>query len=291
LAVHWFLEHYISPEVAAVYDAVTTIVEPSKIGEKLGIKGVKLGIKVISRNKVLIGLFKDNKVVKEITYASKETAEWVANKLGKEYISKIVEKYVVRDGGLKKGEDFDSVVGAMQKLYDLGITSGNARRLIIDRGWDVKKLERILEDVKSVNGGNKLISVINRDLKNQKDLGPIYEAEIVSHLKRSGWMIREVEKNVYKPNGQQLTEIDIIAEKNGRTVYIECKRSFGDIKPKQILTQAEYAKSKGVRKIYVYYSEDVFSPGQHYRVIEAIQNAKSRFGVDVELVQLTSEFN
>ncbi|AIU70876.1 hypothetical protein TEU_11340 [Thermococcus eurythermalis] len=114
---------------------------------------------------------------------------------------------------------------------------------------------------------------------------------MVSHLKRSGWTIREVEKNVYKPNGQQLTEIDIIAEKNGRTVYIECKRSFGDIKPKQILTQAEYAKSKGVRKIYMYYSEDVFSPGQHYRVMEAIRNAKSKFGVDVELVQLTSEFN
>lgn len=35
----WFLEHYVSPEVAAVYDAVTILIDPAKIAEKLGIKG------------------------------------------------------------------------------------------------------------------------------------------------------------------------------------------------------------------------------------------------------------
>ncbi|AIU70877.1 hypothetical protein TEU_11345 [Thermococcus eurythermalis] len=136
-AAHWFLEHYVSPKVAAVYDAVTMFIDPEKIAEKLGIKGAELGIKVISRNKVLIGLFKDNKVVKEITYASKEAAEWVANKLGKEYISKIVEKYVVKSGGLKKGEDFDNVVGAMQGLESLGI-----RSVILQRDYNSKRLGR-----------------------------------------------------------------------------------------------------------------------------------------------------
>ena len=125
----------------------------------------------------------------------------------------------------------------------------------------------------------------------RKTLGPLYEAEVVSHLKRSGWTVREVEKHIPKPTGGDLTEIDIIAEKNGRTVYVECKRSFSGIKPEQILTQAEYAKSRGVRKIYVYYSRDVFSPRQHYKVVGAIRDAKSKYGVDVELVQLTSEFN
>ncbi|WP_148206258.1 hypothetical protein [Thermococcus gammatolerans] len=253
LAVHWFLEHYISPEVAAVYDAVTMFIDPEKIAEKLGIKGAELGIKVISRNKVLIGLFKDNKVVKEITYASKEVAEWVANKLGKGYISKIVEKYVVRDGGLKKGEDFDEVVKAMQGLESLGIRSVILQKIIIEKGWDVKKLERVINDIKGVPGGDRLFTKIKRGIGDG-----FYKGRFV------------------------LDRVNL-----GR-VYIEC---FGGIRPEQILTQAKYAKSRGVRKIYVYYSRDVFSPGQHYRVMEAIRNAKSRFGVDVELVQLTSEFN
>ncbi|KUH33617.1 hypothetical protein APY94_05330 [Thermococcus celericrescens] len=149
-AASWFLEHYVSPEVAAVYDAVTILIDPAKIAEKLGIKGAKLGIKVISRNKVLIGLFKDSKVVKEITYASKDLAEWVSNKLGKDYLGKIVEKYVVKSGGLKKGHDFDEVAKALKRIYELGITNGNARRFIVDRGWDVEKLKKVLEDAKSV---------------------------------------------------------------------------------------------------------------------------------------------
>ena len=295
LAAHWFLEHYISPEVAAVYDAVTMFIDPEKIAEKLGIKGAELGIKVISRNKVLIGLFKDNKVVKEITYASKEAAEWVANKLGKEYISKIVEKYVVRDGGLKKGEDFDEVVKAMQKLYDFGITSAKARRLIIDRGWDVKKLERVLEDVKSVNGESKVIDRINSELRDYKAGklkklgGHLYEAEVVSHLKRSGWRIVEVEKDIRDASGRTLTEIDIIAEKNGKTVYIECKRSFDEIDTRQIARQAEYARNHGIKTIKIYYSKGPSYPPTY--TLQELREISSKYNVDISLVYLGSNFN
>jgi len=290
LAAHWFLEHYVSPKVAAVYDAVTMFIDPEKIAEKLGIKGAELGIKMISRNKVLIGLFKDNKVVKEITYASKEAAEWVANKLGKEYISKIVEKYVVRDGGLKKGEDFDEVVKAMQKLYDFGIKSKDARKYIIDRGWNVKKLERILDDVSNIdNGGKKLIKRINADLRDEKTLGPLYEAEVVSHLKRSGWRIVEVEKDIRDASGRTLTEIDIIAEKNGKTVYIECKRSFDEIDTGQIARQAEYARNHGIKTIKIYYSKGPSYPPTY--TLQELREISSKYNVDISLVYLGSNFN
>ncbi|WP_099209371.1 ATP-binding protein [Thermococcus henrietii] len=290
-AAHWFLERYVSPKVASVYDAVTMVIDPEKIAEKLGIKGTKLGIKVISHSKVLIGLFKDNKVVKEITYASKEAAEWVANKLGNEYISKIVEKYVVKDGGLKKGEDFDSVVGAMQKLYDLGIKSKDARKYIIDRGWNVKKLERILDDVSNIdNGGKKLIKRINADLRDEKTLGPLYEAEVVSHLKKSGWTIDEVEKDVVTSAGK--TEIDIIVEKGSETVLIECKRNAHKISEEQLAKYAEYAIIKGIRKIEVYYAGGIENIRDYYYYTQYLpKEIKSRFGVDVEVRYLASEFD
>ncbi|MBP1912114.1 hypothetical protein [Thermococcus stetteri] len=286
IAASWFLEHYVSPEVAAVYDAVTILIDPAKIAEKLGIKGAKLGIKVLSHNKVLIGLFKDGKVVKKITYASKETAEWVSKNLGKDYIGKIVEKYVVKNGGLRKGDDFDEIAKALRRVYELGITNGDARRFIVDKGWDVEKLEKVLKDVKNVEkGGSKLIIAINRDLKNQKNLGPLYEAEVVSHLKQSGWKVEEVEKEVVTSLGN--TEIDIIVRKGSETVLIECKRSFGGVDPDQILAQAEYAKSKNIRKIYVYYSKDAYNP----RIMRAMREAKSKYGVDIELIHFSSQFN
>lgn len=236
---------------------------------------------------MLIGLFKDSKVVKEITYASKDLAEWVSNKLGKDYIGKIVEKYVVKSGGLKKGHDFDEVAKALKRIYELGITNGNARRFIVDKGWDVRKLGKVLENVKSIRGGDELIRRINADLGNQRarTLGPLYAAEVVSYLKRSGWKVEEVEKDVVTSLGN--TEIDIIAKKGLETVLIECKRSFGGVKPSQILAQAEYAKGKNIRKIYVYYSRDAYNP----RIMNAIRKAKSKYGMDVELVQLSSEFN
>ena len=292
LAAHWFLEHYVSPEVAAVYDAVTILIDPAKIAEKLGIKGAELGIKVISRNKVLIGLFKDNKVVKEITYASKETAKWVENKLGKDYISKILEKYVVKDGGLKKGEDFDDVVNSLRRIQSMGITSAAARRLIIDRGWDVKKLEEVLGDVKSVdNGGSKLISKINQELaRGQLKSGALYEAEVVSHLKRSGWTIKEVEKRVITSIDKN-TEIDIIAEKGSQTVLIECKRNAHKITKKQLAKYAEYAINKGIRKIGVYYAGGIENIRDYYYYTQYLpREIKSRFGVDVEVRYLASEF-
>ena len=59
------------------------------------------------------------------------------------------------------------------------------------------------------------------------------------------------------------------------------------IKPDQIVKQAEHAKSQGTRKIYVYYSRDAYNP----RVMSAIRGAKSKYGVDVELVQFGSQFN
>ena len=288
-AASWFLEHYVSPEVAMVYDAVTILIDPAKIAEKLGIKGAKLGIKVISRNKVLIGLFKDSKVVKEITYASKEAAEWVSNKLGKDYIGKIVEKYVVKSGGLKKGHDFDEVAKALKRIYELGITNGNARRFIVDKGWDVKKLKRVLEDVKSVRkGGEKLITAINRDLKTQKNLGPLYEAEVVSHLKKSGWKVEEVEKGELMTSFGK-TEIDIIAEYNGEKVYIECKRSFDRIDIRQVAGQAEYARNQGVRKIKIYYAKGPSYPPMY--TLQKLREISSRYNVDINLVYLKSNFN
>ncbi|MDK2869650.1 MAG: hypothetical protein PWP39_885 [Pyrococcus sp.] len=288
-AASWFLEHYVSPEVAAVYDAVTILIDPAKIAEKLGIKGAKLGIKIISRNKVLIGLFKDNKVVKEITYASKEAAEWVSNKLGKDYIGKIVEKYVVKDGGLRKGEDFDEVAKALKRIYELGITNGDARRFIVDKGWDVKKLEKVLEDVESVRGGDELIKKINADFRDEKTLGPLYEAEVVSYLKHEGWIIKEVEHD-FKLHGET-GDIDIIAQKGSERVYIECKRKSSKISEEQLLKEAEYANMNGVEKLVVYYSRDTASMGQWYRIREAVREAKAKYGVNIELKYHGSEFN
>jgi hypothetical protein len=237
-AAHWFLEHYVSPDVAAVYDAVSMLIEPGKALEKLGIKGAELGIKVVSDDRVLIGLFKDNKVVKEITYASKGAAEWVREKLGKEYIGKIVEKYIVRNGE-PTGKEFDKIVRNFQKLENLGIKSTILQKIIIQKGWDVGKFERVISDIKGVSGGDRLFTKIKNGIRKgfekgkfvlfNIDLGPLYEAEVVSHLKRSGWEVVEVEKEIRDASGKTLTEIDIIAEHNGEMVYIECKRSYGGI--------------------------------------------------------------
>jgi len=299
-AAHWFLEHYVSSDVATLYDAITMLIDPAKVAEKAGIKGAELGIKVISREKVLIGLFKDSKVVKKITYASKDLAEWVSDKLGKDYLKEIAEKYLVRNGE-PTGKDFDKIVRTFQKLENLGIKSAILQKIIIQKGWDVEKFERVISDIKGVSGGDKLFTKIKNGIRKgfekgkfvllNIDLGPLYEAEVVSHLKRSGWGVAEVEKEIRDASGKTLTEIDIIAEHNGEMVYIECKRSYGGIKPGQIVKQAEYAKSQGVRKIYVYYSKDVYSPRQHYDVMRAIREARSKFGVDVGVVWLSSEFN
>ncbi|WP_157727228.1 PDDEXK family nuclease [Thermococcus profundus] len=295
-AAHWLLEHYVSPDVAAVYDAVSTLIEPEKVAEKLGVKGAKLGIKVISHDKVLIGLFKDNKVVKKFTYASKGIAEWVKEKLGEEYRLKIVEKYVVKDGGLKDGKDFDEIAGTLKKLKEEEkmITNINAIRLIVDRGWDVKKLERVLSDAKSVNNGGKdLVSSINRELKEyatgkRKDLGGhLYEAEIVSHLKRSGWEVEEVGRQVMTSSGK--TEIDIIANQGSETVLIECKRGFDGIDTRQITRQAEYAKSHGIKKIKIYYARGPSYPP--FYTLQELREIESKYNIEISLVYRTSNFN
>ena len=154
----------------------------------------------------------------------------------------------------------------------------------------------MLEDAKSVdNGGKKLITAINRELREYKDGkieelgGHLYEAEVVSHLKRSGWKIDEVEKDIYKPNGQQLTEIDIIAEYNGEKVYIECKRSFDDIDVEQIENQVKYAKSQGVGAITIYYSNN--PKRSPYYTLQMLREISSKYNIDIKLEQLTSSFN
>ena len=285
------LEKYISPEAAMVYDAVSLLIPDPGDGLKLGIKVLAKHGNEITKYSIVI-VKKEwwrTKVVKKITDVSASSAKYVKSALGEKYIKEIAEKYVV-----KRGKNFDEVANSLRRIQSLGITSAKARRLIIDRGWDVKKLELVLDDVKNVkNRGDKLIEAINRDLKTQKDLGPLYEAEVVSHLKRSGWTIDEVEKGIYKPNGQQLTEIDIIAEKNGRTVYIECKRSFDELRSSkninQIENQAKYAVSHGVRTITIYYSESPrYSP---YDVFRKLHEISLKYDIEIKLEQLPSSFN
>ncbi|MDK2915302.1 MAG: hypothetical protein PWQ79_2217, partial [Thermococcaceae archaeon] len=283
------IEHYVSPEAAMAYDALSTILAPDPTDI---VRGGKWGIKVLAKDggrisRFSMGIVKEyfgrKVMVREFSRISSENAQWVVGKLGREYLDEIGEKYVK-----KRGLDFDEAAGTLKELKEEKmITNINAIRLIVEKGWDVRKLEKVLEDVKSVRGGDDLIRRINADLGNERarTLGPLYEAEVVSHLKRSGWKVEEVEKDVVKSLGN--TEIDIIAKKGLETVLIECKRSFGGVKPSQILAQAEYAKSKNIRKIYVYYSRDAYNP----RVMSAIREAESKYGVDIELVQLSSEFN
>ncbi|KUH33618.1 hypothetical protein APY94_05335 [Thermococcus celericrescens] len=134
-----------------------------------------------------------------------------------------------------------------------------------------------------------MIADINRDLKNEKDLGPLYEAEVVSHLKRSGWKVEEVGHG-FKLYGEP-GDIDIIAKKNGERVYIECKRRSSKISKGQLLKEAEYANMNGVRKLVVYYSRDTASMGQWYKIREAVREAKAKYGVEVKIEYHGSEFN
>ncbi|WP_258083143.1 YraN family protein [Thermococcus thermotolerans] len=285
LLLSWALEKYVSPEAAMVYDAVSLLIPDPGDGLKLGIKVLAKHGDEITKYSIVI-VKKDlwrTKVVRKITDVSASSAKWVKSALGEKYIKEIAEKYVV-----KRGKNFDDVVNSLKRIQSMGITSAKARRLIIDRGWDVKKLERVLSDAKSVRkGGSKLIGAINRDLKTQKDLGPLYEAEVVSHLKRSGWRIKEVEKDVVTSIGK--TEIDIIAEKSGRTVYVECKRSFDGIDIGQIAKQAEYARNHGIKTIKIYYAEGPSYPPTY--ILQKLREISSKYNVDISLVYLGSNFN
>ncbi|ASJ11762.1 hypothetical protein A3L14_02145 [Thermococcus thioreducens] len=111
----------------------------------------------------------------------------------------------------------------------------------------------------------------------------------MSHLKRSGWGIKEVEKEVRDASGRTLTEIDIIAEKNGRTVYVECKRSFDEIDIGQIAKQAGYAKNHGIRTIKIYYAKGPSYPSTY--TLQKLREISSKYNVDISLVYLGSNFN
>ncbi|WP_157628417.1 PDDEXK family nuclease [Thermococcus thioreducens] len=284
------IEHYVSPEAAMAYDALSAILAPDPTDI---VRGGKWGIKILAKDgdeisRFSMGIVKDylgHKImVREFTKVSRENARWVVNELGKQYLEEIGEKYVKR-----RGMDFDEVVGSLRRIRKW-LTNKNAFKEVIRRDWDVKKLEEVLNDASNVkHGGSKLIKRVNADLRDDKTLGPLYEAEVVSYLKKNRWTIKEVEKDVITSIGK--TEIDIIVKKRGREVYIECKRSFSQIKKNQLLIQAEYAKKNGVDKIYVYYSRGTSNPRGYYDVMSAIREAKSKFGVDIELVQKISEFN
>ena len=47
----------------------------------------------------------------------------------------------------------------------------------------------------------------------------------------------------------------------------------------------------GVRKLVVYYSRDTASMGQWYKIREAIREAETKYGVNIELKYYGSEFN
>jgi len=142
---------------------------------------------------VLIGLFKDSKVVKEITYASKGSAEWVKKKLGKDYIEKIVEKYVVKDGGLRKGEEFDEIVNSLKNIYrivkETKIEEDTAREFskvaILDR-WDLRKLNEILTEALTMPNGKYVVKKAVEDTASAYNFGHLYELEIAYRMKREG---------------------------------------------------------------------------------------------------------
>jgi len=291
LLLSWALEKYVSPEAAMVYDAVSLLIPDPGDGLKLGIKVLaKHGDEITKYSIVIVKKdWRRTKVVRKITDVSASSVKWVKSALGEKYIKEIAEKYVV-----KKGKNFDEVANSLKRIQSMGITSAKARRLIIDRGWDVKKLERVLSDAKSVKkGGNKLIKRINAELRDYKEGrikklgGHLYEAEVVSNLKKSGWRVKEVEKDVRTSIGK--TEIDIIAEKNGRTFYIECKRSFYEIDIGQIAKQAEYARNHGVRTIKIYYARGPSYPPTY--ILQKLREISSKYNVDISLVYLGSSFN
>jgi len=282
------LEHYVSQEAAMAYDVLSVILAPDPTDI---IRGGKWGIKILAKDgnritRFAMGIVKEypgrRVMVWRPSIISSFNAEWLVDEVGKDYLRVVGEKYVK-----KRGMDFDWTVANLRAIRAY-LTNKNAFRLVMDRGWDVIKLRKVLADAGSVEkGGGKLIGAINRDLKNQKDLGPLYEAEVVSHLKRSGWGIKEVEKDVITSIGK--TEIDIIAEKNGRTVYIECKRSFDEIDISQIAKQAEYARNHGVRTIKVYYARGPSYPPTY--ILQKLREISSKYNVEISLVYLGSNFN
>ncbi|WP_258083117.1 PDDEXK family nuclease [Thermococcus thermotolerans] len=287
------IEHYVSPEAAMAYDALSTILAPDPTDI---VRGGKWGIKILAKDgdeisRFSMGIVKDylgHKImVREFTKVSKENARWVVNELGKQYLEEIGEKYVKR-----RGMDFDEVVDSLKRIRKW-LTNKNAFKEVIRRDWDVEKLEEVLNDASSVkHGGSKLIGAINRDLKKKKTLGPLYEAEVVSYLKKNGWTIKEVEKEIRDASGRTLTEVDIITKKGSDIVLIECKRNAHKISEEQLAKYAEYAINNGIRKIEVYFSEGADSPASYYYYKYRLpKEIKSKFGVDVEVFYLASEFD
>ncbi|WP_144244837.1 YraN family protein [Thermococcus eurythermalis] len=287
------IEHYVSPEAAMAYDALSTILAPDPTDI---VRGGKWGIKILAKDgdeisRFSMGIVKDylgrKIMVREFTKVSRENARWVVNELGKQYLEEIGEKYVKR-----RGMDFDEVVDSLKRIRKW-LTNKNAFKEVIRRDWDVEKLEEVLNDASSVkHGGRELISKINQELaRGQIKSGALYEAEVVSHLKRNGWTIREVEKRVITSIDKN-TEIDIIAEKGSETVLIECKRNAHKISEEQLAKYAEYAINRGIRKIEVYYAGGIENIRDYYYYTQYLpKEIKSRFGVDVEVRYLASEFD
>lgn len=279
------------------YDALSTILAPDPTDI---VRGGKWGIKILAKDgdeisRFSMGIVKDylkdylgrKIMVREFTKVSRENARWVVNELGKQYLEEIGEKYVKR-----RGMDFDEVVDSLKRIRKW-LTNKNAFKEVIRRDWDVEKLEEVLNDASSVkHGGRELISKINQELaRGQIKSGALYEAEVVSHLKRNGWTIREVEKRVITSIDKN-TEIDIIAEKGSETVLIECKRNAHKISEEQLAKYAEYAINRGIRKIEVYYAGGIENIRDYYYYTQYLpKEIKSRFGVDVEVRYLASEFD
>ena len=96
----------------------------------------------------------------------------------------------------------------------------------------------------------------------------------------------------YKLIEGDIITVDIIAEKGSETVLIECKRNAHKISEEQLAKYAEYAINRGIRKIEVYYAGGIENIRDYYYYTQYLpKEIKSRFGVDVEVRYLASEFD
>ncbi|WP_456366992.1 YraN family protein [Thermococcus sp.] len=289
-AAHWFLEHYVSSDVATLYDAITMLIDPAKVAEKAGIKGAELGIKVISREKVLIGFFRDSKVVKKITYASKDLAEWVSDKLGKDYLKEIAEKYLVRNGE-PTGKDFDKIVGNLRDIYSLAKTATDSpeiarsvSRVAVVEGWDITRLKNILDEALSLPGGENAVREAFEGIS-RYNFGHLYEIEIADILRKEGSKILALNKRISKKGG----EIDMIVEQGGKLVIVECKVSSYNIKESQLERLAEYARANNIPEIDVIYSNEVHIQGYH-RLLDIKEKIEKKYPVRVKFKRIPSDF-
>ena len=90
-------------------------------------------------------------------------------------------------------------------------------------------------------------------LKNKKTVGEIGEGCAVKFLKKNGYKI--IERNWYNKTGKRLGEIDIIAKKDEKLVFVEVKtREIGkksDVIPEEQITPIKLQKLQRASECYI----------------------------------------